>query len=166
MRLLLQSKSFLSKKFCFNQNFQTRSRLHINLYILGRPFNMHVYWDLILEWSDSHLLTHICWIENNPDGYLLKLLVCLFLYLEVESVQKEQKKLEPWFFCFYYWLYLNFINTYEFYQQFYLLQQQMLNETNQHPQDTLCNYIRQKKQFLFLGLTLPKKEFRFWNSEE
>ena len=25
--------------------------------------------------------THIYWMENNPDGYLLKVLVCLFLYL-------------------------------------------------------------------------------------
>ena len=41
MGLLLQSKSFLSKKFCFNQNFQTRSRLHINFYIRGHPFNMY-----------------------------------------------------------------------------------------------------------------------------
>ena len=41
MGLLLQSKSFLSKKFCFNQNFETISRLHVDFYIMGHPFNMH-----------------------------------------------------------------------------------------------------------------------------
>ena len=39
-------------------------------------------------------VTHICWMENNPDGHLLKILAWLFLYLEsnqviVQSVQKE-----------------------------------------------------------------------------
>ena len=41
MGLLLQSKSFLSKKFYFNQNFETRSRLQIDFYIMGHPFNMY-----------------------------------------------------------------------------------------------------------------------------
>ena len=41
MRLLLQWKSFLSKFFCFNQNFETKSRLHIDFYIMGHPLNMY-----------------------------------------------------------------------------------------------------------------------------
>ena len=37
---LLQPKSFLSKKFCFNQNFETRSRLRKDFYIMGHQFKM------------------------------------------------------------------------------------------------------------------------------
>ena len=42
-------------------------------------------------------VTHICWMENNPDGHLLKVLVCLFLYLEsnqVITLKKVSKRLE------------------------------------------------------------------------
>ena len=49
MGLLLQSKSSLSKKFFFNQNFETRSRLHIKFYIMGYPFNMHTFIDMYTE---------------------------------------------------------------------------------------------------------------------
>ena len=31
-------------------------------------------------------VTHICWMENNPDAQLLKALVCLFLYLKSNKV--------------------------------------------------------------------------------
>ena len=40
----------------------------------------------------------ICWMENNPDGNLFKVLVCLFLYLESNQViilwkvSKQNKK--------------------------------------------------------------------------
>ena len=49
---------------------------------ISLPFNMHpiisnVYWELA---------THICWMENNPDVHLLKVLVCLLLYLESDQV--------------------------------------------------------------------------------
>ena len=37
----------------------------------------------ILFWSRA---THIRWMENNPDGNLLKVLLCLFLYLESNQV--------------------------------------------------------------------------------
>ena len=30
--------------------------------------------------------TYNCWMENNPDGHLLKVLICLFLYLEFNQV--------------------------------------------------------------------------------
>ena len=49
MELLLQSKSFLSKKLCFNQNFEIRSRLHINFYIMGYPFNMYTIISMYTE---------------------------------------------------------------------------------------------------------------------
>ena len=53
MGLLLQSKSLLSKKFCFSQNFETRSILHINFYIMGHPFNMYTNISMYTEarWS-------------------------------------------------------------------------------------------------------------------
>ena len=86
MGLLLQSKSFLSKKFCFNQNFETRSRLYINFYIMGHPFNMYTIISMYTEILFQSRATHICWMENNPDGHLLKVLVCLFLYLESNQV--------------------------------------------------------------------------------
>ena len=98
MGLQLQSKSFLSKKFCFKQNFETRLRLHINLYIIGRPFNI---WKIISMYTEMLLqsrATHICRMEKNPDGHLLKVLVRLFLYLEsnqvitVWKVSKRYKK--------------------------------------------------------------------------
>ena len=40
------------------KNFETRSRVYINLYIMGRLFNMYtiISMHLILEQSDSHLL--------------------------------------------------------------------------------------------------------------
>ena len=85
MGLLLQSKSFLSKQFCFNQNFETRSRLPINLYIMDGRFNKYtiisMYTD-ILFWSRA---THIRWMKNNPGGNP-EVLLCLFLYLESNQV--------------------------------------------------------------------------------
>ena len=49
MGLLLQSKSFSSKKSYFNQNFETRSRLHINFYIMGHSFNMYTIVSMYTE---------------------------------------------------------------------------------------------------------------------
>ena len=110
MRLLLQSKSFLSKKFCFNQNFQTRSRLHINLYILGRPFNMHVYWDLILEWSDSHLL------NRKQPWWLPAKTSCLFvLVFRSGKCSKGTKKTRTLIFL------LLLLTLLEFYQHLWVL---------------------------------------------
>ena len=44
---------FLIKKVSLQPNFETRSRLHINLYIMGRPSSMYIiismYTDLILQ---------------------------------------------------------------------------------------------------------------------
>ena len=61
------------------------------------PIISNVYWELA---------THICWMENNPDGHLLKVLVCLFLYLESNQVivlwkvLKRIKKTRNLFFTF------------------------------------------------------------------
>ena len=56
-------------------------------------------------------------------------------------------------FCFHYSLCLNFISTYKP----PLLSSPDTNlishKTSQHPQDMLCVYIRQNRQFHFLGLT-------------
>ena len=49
MGLLLQPKSFLSKIVYFNQNFDARSRLHINFYIMGHPFNMYTIISMYTE---------------------------------------------------------------------------------------------------------------------
>ena len=49
MELLLQSKSFFSKKFCFNQNFETKSRLHIDFYIMGHPIKMYTIISMSIE---------------------------------------------------------------------------------------------------------------------
>ena len=49
----------------------------------------------ILSYSRA---AHICWMENKPDGHLLKILVCLFLHLESNQaiifwkVSKRKKK--------------------------------------------------------------------------
>ena len=85
MGLQLQSKYFLFKKFCFNQNFETISRLHINLNIMSRPFNMYTIISMNTEILVYSRATHIYLMENNPDGQLLKV-VYLFLYLESNQV--------------------------------------------------------------------------------
>ena len=64
---------------------------------MGRPFNMYTIIRIYTEILFYSRVTHICWMENNPDGHLLKVLVCLFVfifgtqpsYCFVESVQKE-----------------------------------------------------------------------------
>ena len=116
-------------------------------------------------------VTHICWMENNPDGHLLKVVVCLFLYLEsnqvitLKKVSKRNKK--GWkpnvffsFFTNFAWILYTVTNL-----LFYLIQLRISDETNEPPQDSMCNYIGRNKQFYFLGLTLPKNGFRFWNLE-
>ena len=81
MGLLFQWKSFLLKMFYFNQNFETRSRLHIKLYIMGHPCNMYTIISMYIEILFYSRATHICWIENNTDGHLLKVLICFFHFL-------------------------------------------------------------------------------------
>ena len=110
-------------------------------------------------------------MENNPDDHLLKVLVCLFLCLESTKLlfcgmcSKGIRKTRNLIFCFHYWLYLNFINTYKSPLLSSPVTDLISNETNHHLWDTLCNYIKQKRQFHLLGLTLPKNGFRYWNSK-
>ena len=63
---------------------------------MGRPFNMYTVISMYTEILFYIRATDIWWIENNPGGHLLKVVVCLFLYLNskqviffVESVRKE-----------------------------------------------------------------------------
>ena len=86
MELQLQSKFFLSKKFLLQPNFETRSRLHIYLYIMGHTFSMYTVTNISTEILSNSRATQIYWMENNPDGQLLKVLVFLFLYLESKQV--------------------------------------------------------------------------------
>ena len=110
-------------------------------------------------------------MENNPDDHLLKVLVCLFLCLESTKLlfcgmcSKGIRKTRNLIFCFHYWLYLNFINTYKSPLLSSPVTDLISNETNHHLWDTLCNYIKQNRQFHLLGLTLPKNGFRYWNSK-
>ena len=72
------------------------------------------------EILSSSLATHICWMENNnADGRLLKVFVCLFLHLESNQViilwkvsKRNKKYLKP-IFLLPLLTYLNFIHTYQ-----------------------------------------------------
>ena len=87
-------------------------------------------------------------------------------YYFLESLQKGIKNTRNLFFCFHYWLYWNFVSTYKPPLLSCTVTDLISDETNQHPQDTLCNYIGQNRQFHFLGPALPKNGFRFWNSKK
>ena len=53
---------------------------------MGRPFTIYIIismYTAILSYSRE---THIFWIKNNNDGHMLKILLCLFLYLETNQV--------------------------------------------------------------------------------
>ena len=103
-------------------------------------------------------------MENNPDGHLLNIFICLFLYVELDQViilwkvsKRNKKDQKPIFL-------LSLLTLLEFYlhlQTFFVIQLPISDETNQHPRDTTCNYIRRNRQFRFLDLTLPKNGFRF-----
>ena len=53
---------------------------------MGRPFSMYAIISMYTEILSYSRATHIYWMENNSDGHLLKVLVCLFLYLESNQV--------------------------------------------------------------------------------
>ena len=145
MGLLLQSKSFLSKKFCFNQNFETRRRLHINLYIMGRPFNMNTIISMYTE------ITFAEW-RTTTYGHLLKVLVCLFLYLESNQViilwkvaKRNKKEQKPNFLL----SLLTLLESYQHYQTFFVI---------------FYSYSFQMKQISTLETTTSEKtgNFTFW----
>ena len=41
--IIVAIRIFLIKKVLLQPNFETRPRLHINLYIMGRPFSMYIH---------------------------------------------------------------------------------------------------------------------------
>ena len=63
---------------------------------MGRPFSMWTIIGLYTEILSYSRASYICWMENNPDGHLLKVFVFFVLvfriqtsYYFVKSVQKE-----------------------------------------------------------------------------
>ena len=71
------------------------------------PIISNVYWELA---------THIYWMENNPDGHLLKVLACLLLYLESDQVIILWKVLKRIKKTRYLILFLSSLALLEFYQ--------------------------------------------------
>ena len=55
---------FLIKKVSLQPNFETRSRLHTDLYIMGRPFSIYIIISMHTEILFCNKATHIC--ENCP----------------------------------------------------------------------------------------------------
>ena len=53
---------------------------------MGHPFNVYTIINIYTEILSNSRATQIYWMENNPDGQLLKVLVFLFLYLESKQV--------------------------------------------------------------------------------
>ena len=120
--------------------------------------------------------SYICWMEKNPDSHHLKVLVCnAYLFTFVfriqqiyyfigkcpKGIRKTSKNLFFAFIINFTWI-LSTLAT----LPHYLLQLQISDETNKHSQDTLCSYMKQNRQFHFLGQILPKNGFKFWNSEK
>ena len=109
-------------------------------------------------------------MEKNPDSHHLKVLVCnayLFtfvfriqqIYYFIGKCPKGIRKTRNLFFAFiinFTWI-LSTLAT----LPHYLLQLQISDETNKHSQDTLCSYMKQNRQFHFLGQILPKNGFKF-----
>ena len=79
--IIVAIKIFLIERFCFKQIFDTKSRLHINLSVMGHPFKMYTIISMYAE-----ILIYSSVMENNPDGQLLKVLGSLYLYLELNQV--------------------------------------------------------------------------------
>ena len=53
---------------------------------MGRPFNRYTIISMHIEILADIRETHVYWMRDNPDGHLLKVLVCLFLHLESNEV--------------------------------------------------------------------------------
>ena len=53
---------------------------------MSRPFNNYTIINMYTEILSYRRATYICWMENNPADHLLKVLICLFLYLESNQV--------------------------------------------------------------------------------
>ena len=53
---------------------------------MARLFNMNTIISMCTEILFYSRATHICRMENNPDGHLFKVVACLFLYLESNKI--------------------------------------------------------------------------------
>ena len=49
-------------------NLRNKIKLHLNLYIMGCPFNMYTIIGMYTEILSYSRATKICWMGNNPDG--------------------------------------------------------------------------------------------------
>ena len=161
---------FLIKNVLLQPNFETISRLHINLYIMGRPFSMWTIIGLYTEILSYSRASYICWMENNPDGHLLKVFVFLLLYLESNQViilwkvSKRNKKDQKPDFSFPLLTLLEFyLHLQIFFVIFSSYRFQMKQISNLEIQyETTSNEF---EQFHFLGSSLPENGFRLGNSE-
>ena len=64
--IIVAIRIFLIKKVSLQPNFKTRSRLHIKIYVMGRPFNMCITISIRKETLSYNRATHIC--EKCPKG--------------------------------------------------------------------------------------------------
>ena len=74
--IIVAIRIFLIKKVSLQPNFKTRSRLHIKIYVTGRPFSMYITISMRKETLSYNRATHI-----------------------VKSVQKEWERLKTKFFA-------------------------------------------------------------------
>ena len=117
--IIVAIKISLSERFCFNQIFDTKSRLHINLSVMGRPFKMYTIISMYAE-----ILIYSSVMENNPDGQLLKVLGSLYLYLELSQVAvlwKVSKRNEKTRNLFFFLSLLTLLDVYQHLQTFFVI---------------------------------------------
>ena len=65
-RVIVTIRILLIKKVLLQPNFETRSRLHMNFCIMGRPFSMYIVISIRTEILSYSRATHIC--EKYPKG--------------------------------------------------------------------------------------------------
>ena len=137
---------------------------------MGRPFSMWTIIGLYTEILSYSRASYICWMENNPDGHLLKVFVFLFLYLESNQViilwkvSKRNKKDQKPDFSFPLLTLLEFyLHLQIFFVIFSSYRFQMKQISNLEIQYATTS--NEFEQFHFLGSSLPENGFRFGNSE-
>ena len=162
---------------------------------MGHPFNVYTIINIYTEILSNSRATQIYWMENNPDGQLLKVLVFLFLYLESKQViilwkvSKRIGKTRKLIFSFitnFTWSLSTLTNHHR-----YLLPLQISDEKTQHSWATCvttsdettkfkklmlkqesassryhaCQFSGKTDKFHLFGPKLPKNGFRVENSE-
>ena len=69
-------KIFLIKKsFALTKIWNKIKTAYKPLHNMGRPFSMYTIIYMYTEILSYNRAIDICWMENNPDGHLLKVLV-------------------------------------------------------------------------------------------